>query len=378
MNIVVAGVEGVNKGAELMLYAILQELERRFPDAVVYLPITQFPNGLSCIRTKLKLRQSPNKFVRFMGKFHITGVLYRLGIKSKYLYNLYPVKNTSYYLDASGLFFSDQMISTSRIPEDLKILLQGYRRQGTKIIYLPQAFGPLNNKFSKDAANVALDYSNLVIARDNVSLRYLSKMDAFSDKVLKYYDFTGNLLPDCPKQYAYLKGKVCIIPNKQIIDKGAITEEDYLGLLLTIVDTVYANGFEVFFLDHAKDIDLIEKCLKCCSYNIPIISDLDALDVKAIIGQAYLCISSRFHGVVSSFSSGVPCLTTSWNHKYQELLALYEMEDTLLSTSRKDCISKVNYFLSSEINNKVRLQLKEKQHIVNCNIEEMWSKVWSI
>ena len=33
MKIVLWGVETNNKGAELMLYAILQEIERKFPDA---------------------------------------------------------------------------------------------------------------------------------------------------------------------------------------------------------------------------------------------------------------------------------------------------------------------------------------------------------
>lgn len=37
MRIVLSGVETHNKGAELMLYAILQEIERRFPDAEVFI-----------------------------------------------------------------------------------------------------------------------------------------------------------------------------------------------------------------------------------------------------------------------------------------------------------------------------------------------------
>ena len=189
MKIVVSGVEGVNKGAELMLYAILQELEHRFPEAIVYLPISQFPNGIADIKTTLELRQSPNKFVRFMGKYHITGLLSRLGFRSKYLYNLYPVKDASYYLDASGLFFSDQMIASSRIANELNILLQGYRDQGTKIIYLPQAFGPFAENASRKAIEVALKYSDLVIARDDKSLNYLMQVQNGNLNISKFIDF---------------------------------------------------------------------------------------------------------------------------------------------------------------------------------------------
>ena len=73
IKIVISGVEGVNKGAELMLYSILMEIEKKYPDAVVYLPISQFPKGLGSIRTSLELRQSPDKLVRFLGKHHISG-----------------------------------------------------------------------------------------------------------------------------------------------------------------------------------------------------------------------------------------------------------------------------------------------------------------
>ena len=131
-------------------------------------------------------------------------------------------------------------------------------------------------------------------------------------------------------------------------------------------------------LDHANDIDLIHQFLGMTSYDLPVVSGVDALAVKGIISQSYLCISSRFHGVVSSFSSCVPCLTTSWNHKYQELLKLYNMEDSLLSGSQEECISRVKDFLSKRVNDELRNKLREKKELVHHDIEDMWETVWSI
>ena len=377
-KIVVSGVEGVNKGAELMLYAILKEIEIRFPDAIVYLPIAQFPHGLKKIQTSLQLRQSPNRFVRFLGKYHITGLLARLGWRSKYLYNLYPVKGAKYYLDASGLFFSDQMISSEIIAKDLNLLLNGYHSQGTKVIYLPQAFGPFQQIPSRNAVEVALGYSDLVCVRDEKSHEYLMSLGNVHKNIKKYYDFTGTLQGTVPIQYQYLSGRVCLILNTQIIRKGIMCEEEYLNLFKHIIKVVYDNGYEAFVLDHANDYDLSKKCCSMVTNDIPIVSGLDALAIKGIISQSYLCISSRFHGVVSSFSSCVPCLTTSWNHKYQELLNLYEMNDALLSTSRVECADKVNQYLSKEKNQSVRKKLCFKKEMINNNIEEMWKHVWSI
>lgn len=377
-KIVVSGVEGVNKGAELMLYAILKEIEVRFPDADVYLPISQFPLGLKKINTSLQLRPSPNRFVRFLGKYHITGLLARLGLRSKYLYNLYPVKGTKYYLDASGLFFSDQMISSEVIAKDLNVLLKGYQDQGTKIIYLPQAFGPFCQNPSQNAIEVALEHSDLVCVRDDKSMDYLMSLGNHQRNIKKYYDFTGSLTGTIPLEYQYLSGRVCLILNTQVIRKGIMGEKEYLNLFRSIIETIHENGYKTFLLDHANDYELSKKCCTMVSYDIPIISGLDALDVKGIISQSYLCISSRFHGVVSSFSSCVPCLTTSWNHKYQELLHLYDMSDALLSTSVVDCVEKVKKYLSVEMNREVREKLRLKKEPINNNIEEMWRHVWSV
>ena len=377
-KIVVSGVEGVNKGAELMLYAILKEIEARFPDAEVYLPISQFPLGLQKINTSLLLRQSPNRFVRFLGKYHITGLLARLGIRSKYLYNLYPIKGAKYYLDASGLFFSDQMISSECIAKDLSVLLKGYQNQGTKIIYLPQAFGPFSQKPSINAVRVALEHSDLVCVRDDMSMYYLMSLGNHLQNIKQYYDFTGILTGIVPSEYQYLSGRVCLILNTQVIRKGTMGEETYLNLFRCIIEEIYNNGYKAFILDHANDYELSKKCCAMVSYDIPIVSGLDALHIKGIISQSYLCVSSRFHGVVSSFSSCVPCLTTSWNHKYQELLHLYDMNDVLLSTSPVDCVEKVNKYLSSEINREAREKLRSKKGLINNNIEEMWQHVWSI
>ena len=59
MKIVLSGVETNNKGAELMLYAILQEVERRFPDAEVYLPYYRIKQGTKYVHTNLKFKTTP-------------------------------------------------------------------------------------------------------------------------------------------------------------------------------------------------------------------------------------------------------------------------------------------------------------------------------
>ena len=377
-KIVISGVEGVNKGAELMLYAILAQIEQKFPDAIVYLPISQFPNGLKTIRTTLELKQSPNKWVRFLGKYHITGILGRLGIRINYLYNLVPIKNVKYYLDASGLFFSDKMIKSERVGLDLHTLLDGYNKQETKIIYLSQAFGPFEKSASRIAVSAAAKFSDLLIVRDKVSMNYISELNLRGCNIKQYPDFTSLVQGRVPNEYKYLSGRVCIIPNGQMIRKGVISKNDYVNLIVTLVQTVYDNGYEAFFLNHAKDLDIIKECHRKIKFNIPIINELDAISVKGVIGQSYLCISSRFHGVASAFSCGVPCLTTSWNHKYKELLDIYGMKDSLLSNSNIENINKIKYCLAKENNSQLRNVLLNNNQLVKQKVQDMWNYIWNL
>ena len=111
---------------------------------------------------------------------------------------------------------------------------------------------------------------------------------------------------------------------------------------------------------------------------IDVVTGLDAFEVKGIISSAYLVISSRFHGVASALNSCVPCLSTSWSHKYEQLFSDYDQKDCVLPLDNEEyCLNKVEEFLNEDIHEKIKAVLKKKLPYVQEETRKMWNEVWN-
>lgn len=382
MRIVLSGVESNNKGAELMLYAILQELERTIPNAEVYISPNMLKQGLEYIQTSMNLNYYPTPpfIVKFLTRCKITGILNRLGFISAYLNNLMPVNNVDYFIDGSGLLFSDKRISSPLFAKMWDKQLEVYKRCGSKIIFLPQGFGPLNKQCTKNAI-VALDrYSDLIFAREKTSFNYLNAIVKNKEKLKLFTDFTSLVDGKISQFYEHLRGRVCIIPNIQMINKGVVSKTDYFNVLSDIIDTCKSCGYDVYMLNHegVKDENLANEFIDLRGDDIELVTGLNALEVKGLISTAYLVVSSRYHGVASSLNTYVPCLSTSWHHKYAELFEDFGLTNCVLSLEDiEQRQNKIKEYLEIDKNSEIRkLLVTRKKAIVEQN-KEMWRLIWS-
>ncbi len=380
MKIILTGVETNNKGAELMLYAILQEIERLYPDANVYINYNSITQGIDYVKTNLQLKYWP--LSRFYTTCHIPGIFRRLHLNYEYVEDVRGIRHADYLLDGSGFAFSDVWNFDKIRIWKWKKLLSYHKEQGCKIVFLPQAFGPFCQDNTKEVMTVVSKSASLIMPRDQVSFNYLQESGIVDmTKVQKFTDFTSLVKGYVPKQYEHLRDGICVIPNMRMVDKGAITLEAYKNFLKEIVIKGKSSGHAVYLLNHegSGDEKLAYTLQDMLNHEIEVVTNLNALEVKGLISASYVVITSRFHGAASALNSCVPCLATSWSHKYQELFKDYEIEDGVLPLNDlKKALAKITEYIESQNNDYMRKKLEIKVPEIMEETRRMWSLVWGL
>ena len=382
MKIVLSGVETNNKGAELMLYAILQEIERRYPKSTVYINSDKIKQGSSYVKTSLPIVVlKPRWIYSFVKRLHLLNLLNRLHFKVLPHTSAY-VKGADFFLDGSGLHFCDQFIHDSKRVLFWENTLRKQKKDGTRIVFLPQGFGPLDKEGTKASICAVSKYAHLIYAREQKSYDYLQLSGIVDmEKVKVCTDFTCLVKGIFPQQYEKLKNAVCIIPNKRMISRGNLTKEEYLSYISTIVTYVKNKGFCVYLLNHEGrgDEQLINECKQYLSNDVETVTGLNALETKGLIATAYIVISSRFHGVASALNSCIPCLATSWSHKYAYLYKDYELNELLMSIKNiGEDLKILERCLDENVNKSIREHLNKIQPQIVQKVNEMWEDVWKI
>lgn len=382
MKFLLTGIETNNKGAELMLYAILQEIERKFPDSDVYIPEDRLRQGIEYIQTSLRIHLlGDNLLYKIIRFFKINQILRRLNIKF-FFQHIPIVRDADYLLDGSGLHFTDHFSLPDKDVVYWSTLLREQNNNGSKIIFLPQAWGPIENKNTRLEVKFISDNSDLIFARESVSFEYLRKSNIVDlSKVKIRTDFTSLVDGVVISKYKHLEGGVCIIPNARMIRKGILSLDDYLSSLVHIINLAQEYGRKVFLLNHEgkADENLIIECKKKLGHNIEYITGQNALETKGIISTSYLIISSRYHGVASALNTCVPCLATSWSHKYECLFSDYELTNCIMPLSDIECCENmVRNFMSYDKNQEIRRALRKQMPKMRECSRNMWNEIWSI
>ena len=378
MNVLVVGAHFYNKGAHLMMIAVLEELKKQ-PDINLYLsPTTGTENqirelGYGILDYPLKHVADEKSFNAFL---NYGGILKHF--KKKFRGEL-NVAELDAVLDISGFAFSDQW--GSRLVENVNSLITFVKKKGAKYIFMPQAFGPFSSDHIKSEMNKTIEGADLIFARDKVSYETLKDVSP-SKNILQSPDITislhNNQISDEVDKYG------CIVPNERMVDQGREfwPEGKYMEYLKSSIQKLSERGLKVYILLHDKgmgDVKLVNSLKEDYFMDNQLVSvriEENPMKLKNFLGGAQLVIGSRFHALVSALSQDVPSMALGWSHKYNMLFEEYGVEK--LSFDRPDnkrFQESLNELLAPEGSMTIQETIINSNKVLQEKNKEMWSKV---
>jgi polysaccharide pyruvyl transferase WcaK-like protein len=368
----------VNKGAELMLLSILNRLKDRYPDAVIVIEPTA--KGSSQPWSKIvELGICPKASLYYKG-IQWGRFAPLIPKKIREMYGLIIDNEINVVIDAAGFAYSDQWGLRSSL--ELADSSMRWRKQGTKVILMPQAFGPFKSPRIRNAIKRAANNVDLIMPREQISYDFLTDAVGRLKKISIYPDFTNlteGVLPDYFDRNIH---GVCLVPNYRMIDKtSGEKSKKYLPLIISCAKYLKKKNLNPFVLVHEGESDrFLASQISDGAGSLPVLTESDPLKIKGILGASHATIGSRFHGLVSALSQAVPSIATGWSHKYEELFREYSYAEGVVSVeaSEQELYEKIDKIVDEPSRGEISRSLKKESQRLKLLSEEMWSKVYSI
>lgn len=374
----VHGIGFPNRGAELMLHAVADRARSHHPSLrIACRPITGDRRSAQVITN---LGASLKLDTRIRG-VSLHWLWRRLPERLLAGYDLATERHTVALLDASGLAYSEQWG-----PEPCLLgakLARRYRQAGKPAVLLPQAFGPFHSDRMRNAARELLRAFNLIYARDQESAEACRKL-APELNIRICPDLTIAFSPQTPSPTTTSTSDVAIIPNARILDKTTTSRERYTAFLAGCAEKLTQNGFTIIWLNHEgrEDLEIIQstRASLASAAQGELIDGLEAPVIKSVLGKCAGVVSSRFHGLVSGLSQGVPCAGTGWNHKYHTLLDGFNCGNLLFSP---DAGREGGQICAAALIERIRdpscsAGISSRAIAMRQQIEDMWTQVFDI
>lgn len=376
MNVQILGVDPANRGAGLMFEAIRQQLDARYAGTNYVMSTEVRP------AERLKLgawgifppgKRPKEKLVGTIANALPSSLLRRAGVMAD--------RDIQVVLDASGFAYGD-FWGPQKMADRMADPIVNWKRQGKKVILMPQAWGAFENPGFRPLLNRIFDHADMVFARDEISFGHLKAIVGERSNLALAPDFTNLVKADLPSRLSAYAGRVMIVPNAKIIQaKGAEIEDRYLGFLAASARIARQAGHDPIFLVHegAGDLALAHKVNGLMAEPLPVVSDLTALETKALIAKAGALVSSRFHGLVSGLAAGVPSLACGWSHKYQELLKDYQCPEHVVDLGAGgDLDAQTEAFFAAAFGPELKPRILAAGEVQRGRSQAMWDRVFTV
>lgn len=363
----------VNKGSELMLLSVLDKMREEFPSA----DFVMAPSP-SSYKQRAILGLFQKAWIWKCG-VQIGDIACLLPAKLRNAYGIVLDREINVVLDSAGFVYTDQWGDENIL--QLAWASSRWKKNGTKLIMLPQAFGPFKSEKTRRAMRTVIQNADIIFARESISYDNLINIADEGQNIFIAPDFTNLINGEVPENFSSEDKKFCIMPNYRMVDKTTKEKsEAYLPFLLKCAEELIKKKAKPFILIHSAekcDILLSESISRQASRKLPIIFEENPAKIKGIIGECNGVIGNRFHGLVSAMSQGVPSIGLGWSHKYRKLFEDYGYTEGLLDVFEdQDKIgNKLEEIIDEDNARKIRAKLLMKSSELKKQSENMWNKV---
>jgi colanic acid/amylovoran biosynthesis protein len=372
LTIEVLGIGFPNKGAELMLLAI-SEWAARLPveSRLAVRWDTRFEDRL---RHKLwaKVWHSVSArlpYGHFVNRWP-ESVVRRLGVVRE--------RDVDVFMDASGYAYGDSW-GAAKARDRLGSRISAWRRQGSSVVLLPQAFGPFETPALRVEMQRILSQADRIYARDEASLANLRQLAPGSSSVARGYDFTCLVSPQPFRGMEALEGVVGLIPNHKMYSQVAgIDRAAYVDYFIRVARGLLANGQRPVLILHEglQDQRICEEIKAAVGDTLDIVALTDPREIKMAIGMCSSLLTSRFHGFASGLFQGVPSLATSWSHKYKELARDFDAAELVLEQLEpEETVNQLTSMSAAGRRSQLRAHLIGRAEGIKEQTKRMWRDI---
>ena len=385
----------LNKGDAARVRAFVSSMERFFPKAKFSLLSYDVKTDTDTYKNFINVIDRP------WGKKW--GKLNRLGVLLNYFYLLFSallfrvrkktkvggLSSFDIFIDLSGESLSDYFGQRALIAYFYPIVLALLMEK--KVIICSQSIGPLNNAVTRNIAKFVLIKADLVLVRDDWSLNYIRKhalvksnsfltadpafvlkpisqirvLEIFAkERITIYHPLIGVSIG-----YGSFKGTFGLHSERGLEqDREALTET-----IIRMIDAVEEKyGTMVLLIPHV--ISPVENDLKVLTFihskvknkdKTRIISgNYDPAELKALIGQCDVIVSSRMHPVIHAATMGTIPISIAYSVKMPSLMQSLGLPEYSLSVTDLT-FENLMMTIQDALKNKVSLR---KKLLVNVNI----------
>jgi colanic acid/amylovoran biosynthesis protein len=361
-SVMILGGNCLGKGAEAMMLTVRDAIKAAFPDAVLWVEPADSMERQRLerygFRTITRRRQW---LVRNVIPFAFGALGVRcprpvdpekIGFQG--LSNVFRVSNI--VVDISGFKSSDQFGSRRAVGRWGGCRLA--KLAGNRFVFMPQTWGPFENRWVRLLTRLALRHADLIYARERKSAAYLVQAGcAPSHRVLLSPDIAFQFHANPPEAGRKVLAKagvtdfskplVALTPNMRIFERvpGQGTDNAYLSALVQSVQWFLDNTpCQIVLIAHeavyrgpndphlcAMLLDQIRDRRRA----VMLPATESAADVKAVIGLSAFLVASRYHSLIAALSMRVPTAVIGWAHKYDELMHEIKLQEWVVDPVRR-------------------------------------------